>query len=158
MRPVPLLAIVLLTAALAWPSGMLVVSDEQGRVRWRVPVAEGSPVVLQYTNSIYLAPVWERFVVRAGRLELVSVSSTREAVLEYNRLAPPFVWEGPRVTAGVKDVSLAVLPLRIGERGHPTLDAGGVSLPLYQAGSGTALRISLRHAPRLFAWIGARAP
>lgn len=158
MRAVALIGAGLVAAGLAWPSGILVVWDETGAVRWRVLVAEGTPVVLQYTNSIYLAPTWERFVVRGGRLYLLDVSSTREAVLEYNRLAPPYRREGPRVTAPVSGLVLDLLPLRIGERGRPVLQVGRTVLPLYEAGVGAGLRVAIRREPRLLRWLGGRGP
>ena len=158
MRAVALIGAGLVAAGLAWPSGILVVSDETGAVRWRVLVAEGTPVVLQYTNSIYLAPTWERFVVRGSRLYLLDVSSTREAVLEYNRLAPPYRREGPRVTAPVSGLVLDLLPLRIGERGRPVLQVGRTVLPLYEAGVGAGLRVAIRREPRLLRWLGGRGP
>ena len=158
MRVVALIGTGLVVAGLAWPSGILVVSDETGAVRWRVLVAEGTPVVLQYTNSIYLAPTWERFVVRGGRLYLLDVSSTREAVLEYYRFAGPYRREGPRVTAPVSGLVLDLLPLRIGERGRPLLQVGRTVLPLYEAGVGAGLRVAIRREPRLLRWLGGRGP
>ena len=158
MRAVALIGTGLVVAGLAWPSGILVVSDETGAVRWRVLVAEGTPVILQYTNSIYLAPTWERFVVRGGRLYLLDVSSTREAVLEYHRFAGPYHREGPRVTAPVSGLVLDLLPLRIGERGRPVLQVGRTVLPLYEAGVGAGLRVAIRREPRLLRWRGGRGP
>jgi len=153
MRLLLLVAAVMLTAGLVGPSDALTVSDEQGRVRWQVPVAEGTSVVLQYTNSIYLAPTWERFVVRGGRLHLVDVSSTREAVLEYHRLAPPYRVEEGRLVAPVSGTVLEGYAVRIGPLGRPTLQVGSRTLPLYTAGVGAALHIAIRRAPRLAAWL-----
>ena len=158
MRVVALIGTGLVVAGLAWPSGILVVSDETGAVRWRVQVAEGTPVILQYTNSIYLAPTWERFVVRGSRLYLLDVSSTREAVLEYHRFAGPYRREGPRVTAPVSGLVLDLLPLRIGEGGRPLLRVGRTVLPLYEAGVGAGLRVAIRREPRLLRWRGGRGP
>ena len=158
MRVVALIGMGLVVAGLAWPSGILVVSDETGAARWRVQVAEGTPVVLQYTNSIYLAPTWERFVVRGSRLYLLDVSSTREAVLEYHRFAGPYHREGPRVTAPVSGLVLDLLPLRIGEGGRPLLRVGRTVLPLYEAGVGAGLRVAIRREPRLLRWRGGRGP
>lgn len=143
----------MLAAGLAWPSQVLVVSDGDGRVRWLVPVSEGTAVVLRYTNSIYLAPTWERFLVRGGSLHLVDVSSTREAVLEYHRLAPPYRAEGERLVAAVSGVALDGYALRVGPRGRPTLQVGSRVLPLYRAGVGASLHIAIRRAPRLAAWL-----
>ncbi|MDR7427606.1 MAG: hypothetical protein QN175_12785 [Armatimonadota bacterium] len=143
----------MLATALARPFQVLVVSDEEGRVRWQVPATEGTAVVLQYTHSIYLAPTWERFVVRGGRLHLVDVSSTREAVLEYHRLAPPYRAEGGRLVAAISGVTLDGYVLRVGPRGHPTLQVGSRVLPLHAVGVGAAVRIVVRPAPRLGAWL-----
>jgi hypothetical protein len=145
--------VAVLGIGLAGPATTLVISDEDGAVRWRLPVGDGTTVVLQYTNSIYLAPTWERFVVRAGRLHLVDVSSTREAVLEYHRLAPPYRYEEGRVVASVSGVALDGYALRIGARGRPTLRVGDSVLPLYQAGTGAGLRLAVRRVPRLLAWL-----
>jgi len=158
VRGLSIIGAALLAAGLAWPAQALRIADETGQVRWRVPVTEGTPVVLQYTHSLYLAPTWEQFVIRHGRLELVSLSSTREAVLEYNRLAPPYRRAGPRVTAPVSGIALAVLPLRVGERGRPVLRVGGVTVPLYEAGAGTGLRISVHRTSRLLTRLGIQTP
>lgn len=158
MRVLALIGAGLVAAGLAWPSGMLVVSDEAGAALWRVPVSDGSEVVLHYTNSVYLAPTWERFTVRGGRLHLKEVSSTREAVLEYHRLAPPYRRDGDRLTAPASDVVLEVLPLRVGERGHPVLQVGQTEVPLYRAGTGTGLRVTIRREARLLRWLIGRAP
>jgi len=153
MRFAGLLGVGLLFAGLAWPSAAVVVTDEHGAVRWRAPVGDGTSVVLQYTHSLYLAPTWEQFVVRGGRLHLREISSTREAVLEYNRLAPPYRWDGPVVAATVPGIVLDTLALRVGERGRPVLHVGGTVLPLYQAGVGTGLRVAVRQAPRVLTWL-----
>jgi len=158
MRALALIGAGLVAAGLSWPSGILVVSDEAGAALWRVPVTEGTQIVLHYTNSIFLAPTWERFEVRGGRLHLLDVSSTREAVLEYNRLAPPYRHDGARLKAPVAGVVLDVLPLRVGARGRPVLQVGRTELPLYRAGAGTGLRVTIRREPRLLAWLGRRAP
>lgn len=158
MRVLALIGAGLVVAGLAWPSGMLVVADEAGAVRWRVPVSDGSEVVLHYTNSIYLAPTWERFTVRGGRLHLKEVSSTREAVLEYHRLAPPYQRDGSTVKARTSGVVLEVLPLRVGERGHPVLQVGRIEVPLYLAGVGAGLRVTIRREARLQRWLSDRAP
>lgn len=152
MRLLALIGVGIVGAGLAWPSTILLVADETGATLWRVPVAEGSAVVLRYTNSLYLAPVWERFEVRGGRLHLLEVSSTSEAVLDYNRLAPPYRRHGPRLAAAVSGVTLDVLPLRVGARGRPTLQVGDVTLPLYEAGVGTGLRVFVRRESRFLTW------
>jgi hypothetical protein len=145
-------------AGLAWPSGALVVSDDAGRLLWRLAAAEGSEVVLQYTNSLYLAPTWERFRVQGGRLHLVEVISAREAVLEYGRFPPPYRRQGSRFVASVSGVVLDLLPLRVGERGRPVLHVGRRTIPLYEAGVGTGLRITIRRTPRLVLWVGGGTP
>ncbi len=159
MRLVALIGAAALTAALLWQSTVLVVADEDGAALWRRPATEGSVVVLRYTNSLYLAPVQERFEVRGGRLQLIQVASTSEAVLEYNRHPGPYRRSGAWLIASVSGVTLDVLALRVGERGRPTLEVDGATLPLYQAGSGTGLRISVRREARLLSWsAGAPAP
>jgi len=140
------------TAGLLWPAAALVVADEGGAALWRQPVVEGSVVVLRYTNSVYLAPVWERFDVRRGRLHLVEVGSTSEAVLEYNRHPGPYRRSGAWLIAPVSGITLDVLALRVGERGRPTLEVDGATLPLHRAGVGVGLRTSVQTAPRILTW------
>lgn len=158
MRLLALIGAVVVAAGLAWPSTALTVADESGTVLWRVDVAEGTPVVLRYTNSIFVAPVWERFEVRGGRLHLREVASTSEGALEYNRHEPPYRREGTRLIASVQGLALDALPLRVGERGRPTLEVGGVAIPLYEAGVGTGLRIAVHTRARVLAWAAGRAP
>lgn len=153
MRLVALIGVGAAAAGLLWSSAALVVTDDTGSTLWRLPVADGSVVVLQYTNSLYLAPVWERFAVRGGRLHLIEVGSTSEAVLEYNRHPGPYRQSGAWLIAPVSGVTLNVLALRVGERGRPTLEVDGVKLPLYRAGVGTGLRTSVQRAPRLLTWM-----
>ncbi len=154
MRGIAVIGAGIVAAGLVWPSGMIVVTDATGAARWRAPTAEGATVTLQYTNSIYLAPTWERFIVRQSRLQLLDVSSASEAVLEYNRLAPPYRVEGGRVVASVSGVVLDEFTLRIGARGRPTLQVGARTLPLYEAGEGEELHIAVRRAPRFLVWLG----
>jgi len=158
MRLFALIGAGALTAGLLWPSTALVVADEFGAALWRRPAAEGSVVVLRYTNSIYLAPVYERFEVRAGGLRLIEVGSTSEAVLEYNRHPGPYRRSGAWLIAPISGVTLDVLALRVGERGQPTLEVDGATLPLYQAGTGTGLRISVRRGARLLSWSAGAPP
>ncbi|HEV8340500.1 MAG TPA: hypothetical protein VGR25_12725 [bacterium] len=149
MRLIALIGAGVVAAGVLWPSATLVVTNESGAALWRLPVHEGSVVVLEYTNSLYLAPVWERFSLRGGQLQLVEVSSTSEAVLEYNRHPGPYRRNGRLVSALVPGPVLDLLPLRVGEQGRPTLEVDGVALPLYRAGVGAGLRISVRRASRL---------
>lgn len=159
MRLLALIGAGVVATGLLWPSTALIVADERGVALWRLTVAEGSVVMLQYTNSLYLAPVQERFEVRGGRLQLIQVASTSEAALEYNRHPGPYRRSGAWLIASVSGVTLDVLALRVGERGRPTLEVDGATLPLYQAGSGTGLRISVRREARLLSWnAGAPAP
>ncbi|MGH7754566.1 MAG: hypothetical protein ACREN5_17305 [Gemmatimonadales bacterium] len=159
MRLLALIGAGVVATGLFWPSTALIVADERGVALWRLTVAEGSVVMLQYTNSLYLAPVYERFTVRAGRLALIEVGSTSEAVLEYNRHPGPYRGSGAWLIASISGVTLDVLALRVGERGRPTLEVDGAALPLYQAGTGTGLRISVRREAPLLGWIaGAPAP
>lgn len=156
MRLLALIGVGALAAELLWPAAALVVTDDAGAALWRRPVAEGSVVLLRYTNSLYLAPVWERFDVRGDRLHLVEVGSTSEAVLEYNRHPGPYRQSGAWLIAPISGVTLDVLALRVGERGRPTLEVDGVTLPLYRTGVGTGLRTSVRTAPRMLTWMAAR--
>ncbi len=158
MRLLALVGAGALAAGLLWPSASLVVTDEDGTALWRLPVHEGSTVVLQYTNSIYLAPVWEQFTLRGGRLHLMEVSSTSEAVLEYNRHPGPYRRSGDLVSVPVSGQALDLVPLRVGERGRPTLQVDGVTLPLYRAGVGAGLRIWVRRASRFLQWPAGAPP
>lgn len=110
-------------------------------------------MVLEYVNSIWGAPTWERFVLRSGRLALVEVTSTAEAVLEYHRLPAPYRREDGRLAASVTSVTLDAFTLRVGEHGRPVLHVDGRTLPLYDAGVGTGLRVAVRRLPRLQLWL-----
>jgi len=145
--------LVVVLAGPARPIPALTVTDEAGRRRWLVPVEEGSSVILEYVNSIWGAPTWERFVVRSGRLALVEVASTAEAVLEYHRLPAPYRRQHGRLAAPVTGVALDAFTLRVGERGRPLLHVDGRTLPLYDAGVGTGLRVEVQRLPRLQLWL-----
>lgn len=151
--------IVGLTAAILWTpvAGLgartrtvwvLNVTDESGKSVWSADVDDGDEVVLEYTNSIYGAPTWEHLIVRGGAFHLNKVSSTREAVLEYHRLAPPYRVENGRLTKKVSAPALQALKLRVGETGRPVLHVGSQIFPLYTAGVGASLTAMLDRAKR----------
>ncbi len=120
-----------------------------GKVLWRVAVYDGAQVDLNYTNSLFDAPTTERFVVTGGLLRLTEISSTREAVLEYLVLEPPYEQRGDRVVSRRRGPFLSELTIRIGQTGQQRLVAGGRELPLYEVGTGEAVRITVSRVPRL---------
>jgi hypothetical protein len=132
---------------------LTVASPETGAVLWRVPVAAGERVDLNYTNSLYNAPTTERFVVTGGLLRLTEVSSTRQAVLEYLALDPPYEHRNGRLVSKRPGPLFPELTIRIGQTGRQRLAVGGRELPLYQAGTGEALLVRVARAPRLLVLI-----
>lgn len=132
----------LLAVSAAGSSYVLTVTGEDGQRLWSLPVRSGDEVVLAYTNSIYLAPTEERLVVSRTGFTLTDVHSTSEAVLAYNSLDPPFSRRGAFYSARAS-AHLAELVLRIGRFGQQRLIVGGQELPLYEAGEGAQLRVSV---------------
>lgn len=122
---------------------------DTGRVLWRVAVYNGAQVDLNYTNSLFDAPTTERFIVTGGLLRLIEISSTREAVLEYLVLEPPYEQRDGRFISKRRGPFFSELTVRIGQTGQQRLVAGGRELPLYEIGAGEALRITVSRAPRL---------
>lgn len=61
------------------------VSDaESGRVVARLPVNPREPIIIEFVNSIYLAPVWETLVYEPQEgLYIVMVESPSEDVFRY---------------------------------------------------------------------------
>jgi hypothetical protein len=124
---------------------------ETGDVLWRVAVHNGAHVDLNYTNSLYDAPTTERFIVTGGLLRLAEISSTKRAVLEYLVLEPPYEERDDRFVSKRRGPFFADLTIRIGQTGQQRLVAGGRELPLYEIGTGDAVRVSVGRAPRLLA-------
>lgn len=136
------LAAGLLAASALGSSYTLTVTGDDGRRLWSLPVRPGDAAVLAYTNSIYLAPTEERFVMSPDGLTLTAVRSTSQAVLAYNGLAGPYRSEGPFYSASAA-AQLPQLILRIGHTGRQRLIVGGRVLPLYEAGEGARLRVAV---------------
>ncbi len=122
--------------------------DGTGRLLWRVPAHTGSTVDLDYTNSLFNAPTTDRFVVDGGKLRLVEISSTKEAVLEHAGLAGPHKVRAERFVAERPGPVLAELTIRIGQTGQQRLVVDGRDVPLYRAGVGEALHIRVARIPR----------
>ncbi|HET6946721.1 MAG TPA: hypothetical protein VFJ45_02815 [bacterium] len=132
----------LLAASAEGSSYVLTVTGEDGRRLWSLPVRSGDEVVLAYTNSIYLAPTEERLILSPTGFTLTVVRSTSEAVLAYNGLEASAARVGAFYTARAV-AHLPVLVLRIGRTGRQRLIVGGQELPLYEAGEGAQLRVSV---------------
>ncbi|MDQ7843099.1 MAG: hypothetical protein QN141_02010 [Armatimonadota bacterium] len=144
MRVAAVLLVLLagLTVPAAGSGWVLTVRDADGRRLWSLPVRLGDEVVLAYTNSIYLAPTEERLVVTARGFALVAVRSTSEAVLDYNGLRAPYAREGAYYAAQAS-ARLPELILRVGATGRQRLIVHGRAVPLFQAGAGTQLRVTV---------------
>lgn len=120
-----------------------------GRLLWRVPVTNGTRIDLAYTNSLYNAPTTERFVIAGRLLRLEEISSTREAVLEYLALAPPYESRNGRLVSKRPGPSFAELTIRIGQTGQQRLVIEDQEVPLYRVGAGEAVRVRVSRAPRV---------
>lgn len=125
--------------------------ERTGRRLWRVPVAASARVDLHYVNSIFNAPTTERFVAQGRMLRLVEINSTREAVLEYLALEPPFERRGDRLAVRKNGPLFDELVIRIGLTGQQWLALDGLKIPLYRTGVGEAVRVRLSRVPRLVA-------
>lgn len=135
--------VVLIWAATAAGAYEVAVIAEDGSTLWTRPVREGSPVILQYTNSLYLAPTEEHFIVRRGGFALREVWSTSDAVLSYNSLPAPYQRRGHYFVSSVA-VFVPAIVTRIGPVGRQTLRIGDEELPIYQAGTAVRVTIKLR--------------
>ncbi|MDR7419751.1 MAG: hypothetical protein QN178_12675 [Armatimonadota bacterium] len=124
---------------------------ETGSILWRVPVAAGAYVDLNYTNSLFNAPTTERFVVTGGLLRLIEISSTKQAVLEYLALEPPYEERDGRFVSRRRGPLFNDITVRIGQTGQQRLVAGGREIPLYEVGTGQAVRVAVARAPRFIA-------
>ena len=74
----------------AGPDACLVLSGEEPeRVLACLPLGAGTPFYLEFVNSLYLVPVRETFVYRAGEgFFVIQVESPSAAVFEYYGLTP----------------------------------------------------------------------
>ena len=80
-----LLALILLLA-IPWPGifyGLRVTHVQKGQILLTLPFVFHHPFSLSYTNSIYLAPVLEKFEVEGTRIHLQEVSTNSWGVAEY---------------------------------------------------------------------------
>lgn len=133
----------------------LVVTAEDGTTLWALPVSPGERVVLSYINSLYLAPTEEHFVIKDGGFALREVQSTSDAVLAYNMLPTPYNRQGQFLASSVS-AFVPTIVTRIGPIGQQSLTVGDRTLPLFAAGTGARVSITLRRAslPALFlAWL-----
>lgn len=136
--------------SLPWPaaaaSGLeLVVTAEDGATMWTRPIREGAAVVLQYTNSLYLAPTHERFAVRPRGFALTEVWSTSDGVLASSSLPAPYDRRGTFFVSSV-DVFVPAIVTRIGPIGRQTLRLEDEELPIYTAGTGVRVTVALRRS------------
>jgi hypothetical protein len=128
-----------------------VARPESGEIVWRIPVANGAQIDLNYVNSLYDAPTTERFVITGGQLRLIEINSTKRAVLEYLALEPPYEERGDRVVSKRRGPLFNELTLRIGQTGQQRLVAGGRELPLFEVGTGEAVVVRVSRGPRVLA-------
>lgn len=147
MRYSVLVLLAAVTLVLAWTAAAsryrLVVTSEDGSTLWTVPVSRGSPVILEYTNSLYLAPTQEHFTVTPRGFALREVWSTSDAVLASNSLPAPYARRGTFFVSSVEALVPHIVT-RIGPTGQQTLRVGEQEVPLYQAGTAARVTIILR--------------
>lgn len=149
-RPLALAAVaaVLIGTATAAGNLQLVVTAEDGATLWRVPVSPGEEVLLSYTNSLYLAPTEEHFVIRDGGFALREVRSTSDAVLASHSLPTPYTRQGAFFTSSVAAFVPAIVT-RIGPVGQQSLTVGGQILPLFEVGTGVGVSVTVRRTSLL---------
>ncbi len=152
-------ALAVAVALLLAPVHSLEVTEvHTGRLLWRVPAEIGSTVDLEYTNSIFGAPTTERFEVSGRGLRLVEISSTKEAVLQYLALDPPYQSRDGRLVSRRHGPTVGELTIRIGQTGQQRLMAGSREIPLYRVGTGEAVRLTISRMPRVLVVIGQPRP
>jgi hypothetical protein len=134
-------------------SVLRVTHAETGEVLWDLVVQDGTQVDLDYTNSLFDAPTTERFVVTGGLLRLTEISTTKQAVLEYLVLEPPYETRGDRLVSKRRGPMFQDLAIRIGQAGQQRLVVGHRELPLYQVGTGESVRVRIVQRPRIVALI-----
>lgn len=128
---------------------VVVTATASGRPLWHAPTRPGAVVDLEYTNSIYRAPVTERFVITGALLRLAEVTTTSEAVLHYLAIEPPYARRGDRLVAKRPGPMFAELTIRIGQTGRQRLVVDGRTIPIYEVGVGEAVRVTVTRVPRL---------
>jgi hypothetical protein len=114
----------------------VVVREADGRTMVRAALPDSGRFRVEYMHSYYKVPAVEHFVAEEyGSFELVEVSSSSEAVLDYYEL------EGHKETGDdllrlVLDEPqrFEALPLIGTEKGRRTLDVSNERLPLYAEG------------------------
>lgn len=114
----------------------VVVREAGGRTLVRAALPDSGRFRIEYVHSYYEVPAVEHFVAeREGNFELVEISSSSEAVLDYYEL------EGHK-EAGDDLLRLVLdepqrfetLPLIGTEKGRRTLDVSNERFPLYAEG------------------------
>lgn len=121
----------------------LVVKSESGQILWTLPAPRGSRVILEYVNSLYLAPTQEHFVVTRRGFALEEVWSTSDGVLAHNSLPTPYMRRGAFFVSSVAAFVPSIVT-RIGPTGQQTLRVGNQEVPLFMAGTGARVTITLR--------------
>lgn len=90
-----------------WRTPCLVLSNEEsGRVMARLPVSPQEPIIFEFINSIYLAPVRETLMFESPEsLYIVMVESPSQDVFYYYGLEPDFTGKA-MMRRRVEDVRL----------------------------------------------------
>lgn len=120
----------------------LVVISESGETLWTLPASRGSKVILEYVNSLYLAPTQEHFTVTPRGFALEEVWSTSDGVLASNSLPAPYTRRGAFFVSSVAAFVPSIVT-RIGPIGQQTLRVENQEVPLYMAGTGSRVTITL---------------
>jgi len=117
MRLLALIGVGALAAGLLWPAAALVVTDDAGAALWRLPVAEGSVVVLRGIQT-----------VEQARELLVTYLNTRRTDGESDDLSPfeenvlPILIERSAGRPGILLQFAYKLFDRAADQGLPTID------------------------------------
>lgn len=148
MSPVRLFLLAAVGTVLMWTAAAagpydLVVSTEGEEVIERVRLAPRSTIILEYTNSLYMAPTEEHFIVRRGGFALREVWSTSDAVLASHSLPAPYARRGAFFVSSV-EAFVPRIVTRIGPVGQQTLRVGDREVPLFRAGTGAQVIVALR--------------
>lgn len=141
----------LLVAGLG-PALVLKVRSDDGTQIYCATISNGEEILYRSINSIYNAPVEERWRVREdGAIQVVEVVSSA-AVMEYYRL-DDYQSAGDESYRGVpKDLVYRDVLMKVGTRGRQRLTVRGQEIALYQmVPEGAVLEIAVQRAPRLAA-------